>query len=60
MTARDVAAYLQVSTGWVWKQVRLNNGFPFIRIGERNVRFSKAAVDAWVSQRAVDGSAAQG
>jgi excisionase family DNA binding protein len=59
-TADDAAAYLQVSKGWIWKQVRLNNGFPFIRIGERNVRFSKAAIDAWVAQRAVNSTAAQG
>ena len=56
----DIVRIFTDSTGWGWKQVRLNDGFPFIRIGERNVRFSKTDIDAWVSQRAVNGSAVQG
>ncbi len=54
-TAADVAAVLQVSVDWVWKQVRLNNGLPFIRLGRRNVRFDPVKVRAWVDAQSCGG-----
>ncbi|AFE05559.1 hypothetical protein COCOR_04008 [Corallococcus coralloides DSM 2259] len=50
-SAEKVAAYLGVSTAWVWKQVRANTGFPFVKLGTRNYRFSPAKVRAWVEQQ---------
>ncbi|MCY1080276.1 helix-turn-helix transcriptional regulator [Archangium lansingense] len=46
----QVAAYLNVSKSWVWKQCREKLGLPFIELGARNYRFDPAAVKAWVAQ----------
>jgi predicted DNA-binding transcriptional regulator AlpA len=54
-TAVEVADFLSVSADWVWKQVRLNSGFPFIRLGNRNVRFDPAKVRAWVEAQSSGG-----
>jgi len=54
-TAGEVADFLNVSADWVWKQVRLNSGFPFIRLGNRNVRFDPAKVRAWVEAQSSGG-----
>lgn len=51
LTAVQVAELLCMSEAWVWKQVRLNEGFPFIRISGRMVRFSKERVQAWLAAR---------
>ncbi|WP_233602013.1 AlpA family transcriptional regulator [Corallococcus sp. CA047B] len=50
-TADDVAAFLKVSSAWVWKQVRANTGFPFVKLGTRNYRFDPAKVRAWVDRQ---------
>jgi excisionase family DNA binding protein len=49
-TAAQVAALLQVSTTWVWRQVRANSGIPFVRLGPKLVRFREADIRRW-SQR---------
>lgn len=51
LTAVQVAQLLCMSEAWVWKQVRLNEGFPFIRISGRMVRFNKEKVQAWLAAR---------
>ena len=50
VTARQVAAKLAMSESWVMKQVRLNNGFPFKRIGPKAVRFDMEEVHEWVKK----------
>ncbi|GEL73646.1 helix-turn-helix domain-containing protein [Myxococcus sp. MxC21-1] len=54
-TAVETAAYLKVSPHWVWRQVRMNSGLPFIRLG-RNVRFDPSKVRAWVASRSSGGT----
>ncbi len=54
-TADDVAAYLKVSSAWVWKQVRSNTGFPFVKLGTRNYRFDPVKVRAWVDRQSSEG-----
>ncbi|WNG49176.1 helix-turn-helix domain-containing protein [Archangium minus] len=44
----QVAAYLNVSKSWVWKQCRENLGLPFVELGARNYRFDPEKVKAWV------------
>lgn len=55
-SAAQVAAYLQVSPTWVWRQVRANSGIPFIRLGPKLVRFREADIRRW-SQRLPGGGA---
>lgn len=50
-TAQQVAAFLAMSRAWVWKQVRLNEGFPFVRLGPQCVRFPVDQVKAWKAAR---------
>lgn len=51
LTAVQVAQLLCMSEAWVWKQVKLNAGFPFIRLGGRMVRFNRQKVLAWLAAR---------
>lgn len=45
----QVAAYLNVSKSWVWKQCRENLGLPFVKLGGRDYRFDPKSVKEWVA-----------
>jgi predicted DNA-binding transcriptional regulator AlpA len=51
ITAKQVAHLLAMSEAWVWKKVRENAGFPFVRISGRCVRFDPKKVRAWIDAR---------
>lgn len=53
--AEQLAAYLQVSLTWVWKQCREKRGLPFVDLGGRTYRFDPRAVEAWVKSRSQQG-----
>jgi excisionase family DNA binding protein len=46
MTAREVAALLRVTTGWVYAATR-RNAIPHMRLG-RYVRYRRSAIEAWM------------
>ena len=46
LTAVEVADWLGVSTGWIYREVRLDR-MPRVPLG-RNVRFRKEAIESWL------------
>jgi excisionase family DNA binding protein len=46
-TADDVASYLGLRVGWVYREVR-EDRIPHIKLGPRRVRFRKEAIDEWL------------
>lgn len=54
-TAQHVAAVLNMSTDWVWRQVRTDAGLPYIRLG-RCVRFDPAKVREWLATQPQGGA----
>lgn len=51
LTVEDLAKYLQVDSGWVYKQVSLKN-IPYFKNG-KYVRFRKRDIDRWVESQTV-------
>lgn len=45
-----LAEYLGVAPGMV-DNLRAKHGLPYIRLGEKTIRFRKVAVDAWIEDR---------
>lgn len=49
LTAVEVADWLGVSTGWIYREVRLDR-MPHVLLG-RNVRFRREAIESWLCNR---------
>lgn len=47
LTAREVAAMLRVTPGWVYAATR-RNAIPHMRLG-RYVRYRRVAIEAWMA-----------
>jgi excisionase family DNA binding protein len=47
MTAREVAALLRVTPGWIYAATRRNE-IPHVRLG-RYVRYRRSAIEAWMA-----------
>ena len=52
VTAKEIAARLQVTSRWVYEQVD-RHGMPAYRLGERALRFDPDAVQVWLEARRV-------
>jgi excisionase family DNA binding protein len=50
MTVEQVAEYLQVSTKWVYTEVK-EGTLPGMKLGDRMWRFKKSALEAWLEQQ---------
>jgi excisionase family DNA binding protein len=53
ITYRDVADMLGVRLGTVYSMVARRQ-IPFVRVGRRLVRFSKARISSWLEARSVE------
>ncbi len=49
LTPEQLAKYLQVDVGWVYKAVN-SKAIPFIKAG-KYLRFKKSAIDRWIEEQ---------
>lgn len=49
LTVEDCAAYLKVSTAWIYKRTALRE-MPFVKLG-RLVMFRRSELDAWIKRQ---------
>jgi excisionase family DNA binding protein len=54
LTYRDASRLLQIPVGTLQWMVN-DHRIPHVRLGPRTVRFERAALEAWVAERRVDG-----
>lgn len=52
LTAAELAQELRVTRRWVYEQVESHN-MPAYRLGQRALRFDRAAVDSWLETHKV-------
>lgn len=53
LTADDIAEQLGVSTKLVYKLVT-GNKIPYVRVGQRNVRFRPESIERWLADQEQD------
>ena len=51
LTPKEAAVRFKVSTSWLAKARMRGDGPPFIKLGEKSIRYSEAALIQWMKGR---------